>query len=77
MPCTARPVSSSGIDRLPRGAKPISNAPTILSTKPHITIFTRPKRSAKPPNTTVSMPENRAVMATAIFIISASSPKSF
>ena len=48
----------------------------MLSTKPTITILTRPTRSAKPPMKTMNMPENSAVMATAIFIRLASSPRS-
>ena len=33
-PCTARPSISSGVARLPEGAKPTNSEPTMLSTKP-------------------------------------------
>ena len=35
---------------------------------PHIKIFTRPTRSARPPATTMKMPENNAVIDTAMFM---------
>ena len=40
----------------------------MLKTKPHIRIFTRPSRSARPPTTTMKMPENSAVIDTAMFM---------
>ena len=40
----------------------------MLKTKPHMRIFTRPSRSARPPMTTMKMPENRAVIETAMFM---------
>ena len=40
----------------------------MLKTKPHIRIFTRPTRSARPPTTTMKMPENSAVIDTAMFM---------
>ena len=39
-------------------------------------IFSRPTRSAKPPITTMKIPENSEVMATATFIMLASMPRS-
>src|SRR5690606_17190367 len=36
----------------------------------------RPMRSATPPITTMKIPENRAVMATAMFMVSAVTPRS-
>ena len=76
-PCSARPDSRKYNATAPPGAKPINSDPIILSTKPAITILTRPIRSAKPPMKTMKMPENSAVMATAIFIRLVSSPRSF
>jgi hypothetical protein len=49
----------------------------MLSTKPAITIFTRPIRSAKPPIQTMKIPENNAVIPTAVFIRLVSSARSF
>ena len=40
----------------------------MLNTKPHMRTFTRPSRSARPPMTTMKMPENRAVIDTAMFM---------
>ena len=40
----------------------------MLNTKPHIRILTRPSRSARPPMTTMKMPENSAVIDTAMFM---------
>ena len=40
----------------------------MLRTNPHIRIFTRPTRSARPPTTTMKMPENSAVIDTAMFM---------
>ena len=40
----------------------------MLNAKPHIRIFTRPSRSARPPMTTMKMPENSAVIDTAMFM---------
>ena len=37
-------------------------------TKPHIRTLTRPTRSARPPMTTMKMPENSAVIDTAMFM---------
>ena len=76
-PCSARPSSRKYSAIAPPGAKPINSDPMMLSTKPTITILTRPIRSAKPPMKTMKMPENSAVMATAIFIRLVSSPRSF
>lgn len=45
--------------------------------KPIFTTFRRPTRSARPPIATMKMPENSAVIATAMFIMLASSPRSF
>jgi hypothetical protein len=46
---------------------PTSSEPTMLRMNPH-QIFTRPTRSARPPITTMKMPENNAVMDTAMFM---------
>ena len=40
----------------------------MLNAKPHIRIFTRPSRSARPPMTTMKMPENSAVIDTAMLM---------
>jgi hypothetical protein len=40
----------------------------MLRMNPHVKIFTRPTRSARPPTTTMKMPENNAVIDTAIFM---------
>ena len=48
----------------------------MLRTKPHCTTFTRPIRSASPPMTTMKMPENSAVIDTAMFITLVSIPRS-
>ena len=46
------------------------------STNPHIRIRTRPSRSARPPATTMKMPEKRAVIDTAMFITLVVTPRS-
>src|SRR5947209_934629 len=48
----------------------------MLRMKPHCTIFTRPARSASPPMTTMKMPENSAVIDTAMFITLIWTPRS-
>lgn len=48
----------------------------MLSTKPHCTMRTRPTRSAKPPMTTMKMPEKSAVMDTAMFMTLVPTPRS-
>ena len=75
-PCTARPSISSGVARLPEGARPTNSEPTMLSTKPSVMIRMRPNRSARPPITTMKMPENSAVIATALFMVLDSIPRS-
>jgi len=61
----------------PVGASAISSEPAIEKTKPHWTILTRPMRSASPPMTTMKMPENSAVMETAMFISDCWTPRSW
>src|ERR1044072_2164935 len=51
---------------VPAGEIAISNEPRMLRARPKKVIFKRPSRSASPPATTMKMPENRAVMLTAI-----------
>ena len=63
-----RPSISSGTASAPGGAMPTSSEPTMLRMNPHIRIFTRPTRSARPPTTTMKMPENNAVIDTAMFM---------
>jgi hypothetical protein len=63
--------------RLPAGASPTSSEPAMLRTKPICTIFTRPNRSARLPTTTMKMPENSAVIDTAMFIRLMPIPRSF
>lgn len=50
-PWIARPSMSVGTASTPVGASAISNAPTMLNTKPSVMMRTRPTRSAKPPIT--------------------------
>ena len=71
-----RPSISSGTASAPDGAIPTSSEPTMLSTNPHIKIFTRPTRSARPPTTTMKMPENSAVIDTAMFMTLVATPRS-
>src|SRR5688500_8167331 len=75
-PWRMRPSVRKAEARLPDGANPTSNEPMMLSTKPTCTIFTRPKRSARLPMTTMKMPENNAVIDTAMFITLVSMPRS-
>ena len=63
-----RPSISSGTASDPRGAAPTSSDPAMPRTNPQFRIFTRPARSARPPTTTMKMPENKAVMDTAMFM---------
>src|ERR1043165_265484 len=51
---------------VPAGEIAIRSEPRTLSAKPTWVIFNRPRRSARPPATTMKIPENRAVMLTAI-----------
>ena len=48
---------------------PTSSEPAMLRMNPHIKILTRPTRSARPPTTTMKMPENNAVIDTAMFMM--------
>src|SRR5690606_16133519 len=52
----------------PVGASASNSEPVIENTNPHWTVLILPKRSASPPMTTMKMPENKAVMETAMFI---------
>ncbi len=51
---------------VPAGEIAISNEPRMLRASPIKVIFKRPSRSASPPATTMKMPENSAVMLTAM-----------
>jgi len=76
-PWRARPGKMNQGAGAPLGATAIRNEPTMLRRKPILTTLTRPTRSARPPMTTMKMPENRAVIATAMFIRLLSRPRSF
>ena len=76
-PWMARPSIRNGVDMAPVGVRAIISAPTMLRMKPRFMMRTRPMRSARPPITTMNIPENRDVMATAMFIRLASMPRSF
>ena len=75
-PCRMRPSIRKVPPRPPDGARPTSSEPAILSTKPHCTTRTRPKRSARLPITTMKMPEKSAVIETAMFMTVVSTPRS-
>ena len=75
-PWQTRPDISNGTANAPDGAIPTSSDPAMPSTNPHIRIFTRPTRSARPPTTTMKMPENSAVMDTAMFMTLVATPRS-
>ena len=67
-PWQMRPNISSGTASAPAGAIATKIEPTMLRMNPHIRTFTRPTRSARPPITTMKIPENNAVIDTAIFM---------
>ncbi len=48
----------------------------MLRMKPIIVMRTRPRRSARPPTTTMKMPEKSAVIETAMFMTLVSTPRS-
>lgn len=75
-PWQMRPTIRKLLPSEPVGARPISSEPTMEKMKPHITVLTRPMRSARPPTTTMKIPEKRAVMDTAMFISVWSTPRS-
>ena len=75
-PWRMRPSIRNAEARLPDGANPTSSEPMMLRTKPICTTFTRPNRSARLPMTTMKMPENSAVIDTAMFITLVSIPRS-
>lgn len=75
-PCKMRPSIRKVSARGPLGAKPTRSEPAMLKRNPQFNTRTRPRRSARPPMTTMKMPENRAVMKTAIFMMLVSTPKS-
>jgi len=75
-PWAMRPSTRLGTARAPDGARPTSTEPTIPSTNPACTTFTRPILSAAPPTTTMKIPEKRAVIETAMFITLISMPRS-
>ena len=60
----------------PGGARPTSSEPTMPTVNPTWTVLTRPIRSAAPPMTTMKMPENSAVIETAMFMTLISMPRS-
>jgi hypothetical protein len=67
-PWKMRPSISRGTAIEPGGAMATSSDPTMPSMNPTFRIFTRPTRSASPPTTTMKMPENSAVIDTAMFM---------
>ncbi len=67
-PWQMRPAVSSTAASGPEGASPTRSAPMMPSTKPAWTTRTRPTQSARPPMTTMKMPEKRAVIETAMFM---------
>lgn len=75
-PWQIRPSISKVPPIAPDGASPTSSEPTIENPKPSISILTRPTLSARPPMTTMKMPENSAVIDTAMFMNDCSSCRS-
>lgn len=75
-PCKIRPNMSVVSAMGPAGENPTNKEPTILKMNPRRTVRTRPQRSAKFPKTTMKIPENKAVIDTAIFIMLVSTPSS-
>ena len=73
-PCIIRPVIKK--IAVPLGDAAISSDPIMLKTSPIFVILTRPNLSPKPPMTTIKIPENRAVILTAILLVFTSMPKS-
>jgi hypothetical protein len=67
-PWQMRPSSRNGGANGPDGATPTRMDPPMLSMNPQIRIVTRPSRSARPPTTTMKMPEKSAVIETAMFM---------
>jgi hypothetical protein len=63
-----RPSIRKGPAKVPVGAAPTRSEPAMPKANPHITILTRPSRSARPPMTTMKIPEKRAVIETAMFM---------
>ena len=53
---------------VPDGESAIRSEPRILRARPILVSLTRPNWSARPPATTINIPENSAVMLTAMLL---------
>jgi hypothetical protein len=67
-PWNIRPLISTGAAIAPAGVIPTSTDPMILHKNPILIIFNLPTLSARPPSTTINIPENKVAIETAMFI---------
>lgn len=65
-PCRMRPAIRNVA--VPDGVSAMSSEPRMLNRRPVLVSFTRPSRSARPPATTMKIPEKSAVMLTAMLL---------